>query len=81
VGRREIRLSLMAALLIGAATLYFGETGSCACAAQILGQPAPFNEFQAETSSGLVIIIASTVGLALSFLFPKKTNTLQSETS
>lgn len=77
---REVRVALVLAMLIGVAILYLGATGSCACPAQLVGQPALFNQFQAEVAVGLVIIIASVIGLALSSFYTKRRGTAQSGT-
>jgi hypothetical protein len=54
-------------LLIGVGIFYLGATGSCGCPEQTVGQPAPFNQFQAEVDAGLVIILISAIGLVFSF--------------
>jgi hypothetical protein len=54
-------------LLFGAALVYVGATTSCLCAAQIAGQPAPFNWLRAEVDAGLAAIVVSAIGLAFSF--------------
>ena len=52
------------------------ERPEAACApSRRSDKPAPFNEFQAETSAGLAIVIASMIGLAASFLLPRKAAT------
>ena len=73
LSRQEIRILCAIGLLIGIGTLYTGETGSCDCPAQIVGQPLPFNQFMAEVNIGLILIIVSLIGLAFSFRKSKTT--------
>jgi hypothetical protein len=72
LSRLEIRIVLAICLLMGVGIFYLGATGSCGCPEQTVGQPAPFNQFQAEVDAGLVIILISIIGLAFSF-FKRKT--------
>jgi hypothetical protein len=68
LSRREIRAFSVIGLLFGVGIAYFGATTSCACPAQIVGQPTPFNWLKVEVEAGLIIIIVSAVGLIFSFL-------------
>jgi hypothetical protein len=77
MSRREVRAFSAIGLVFGVGMVYFGATTSCACPAQIVGQPTPFNWLMAEVNAGLVVILVSAIGLVFSFRKPKTT---QSET-
>ena len=73
MGNRGFKVLSVLGLLFGIGTVYLGETGNCACPAHVAGQPAPFNQFQAEVELGVVIIVVSAIGMAFSFRGPRAT--------
>ena len=67
LSNRDFKILSILGLLFGVGVSYFGETGSCACPAQTVGQPAPFNPFQAEVEVGIVVVAVSMVRVVFSF--------------